>query len=51
MPIGEATTTGTIITFWPDPEIFETLDFKYDTLANRLRELSYLNSGLYLKTD
>jgi len=47
--IGEATTTGTTITFWPDPEIFETLDFKFDTLANRLRELSYLNSGLYLK--
>jgi len=47
--IGEATTTGTTITFWPDPEIFETLDFKFETLANRLRELSYLNSGLYLK--
>lgn len=47
--IGDATDTGTIITFWPDPEIFETLEFKFDTLANRLRELSYLNSGLYLK--
>jgi DNA gyrase subunit B len=47
--IGESTTTGTIITFWPDPEIFETLEFKYDTLATRLRELSYLNSGLYLQ--
>ncbi len=46
--IGESKETGTIITFWPDPEIFETLEFKYDTLANRLRELSYLNSGLYL---
>lgn len=46
--IGESNVTGTIITFWPDPEIFETLEFKYDTLANRLRELSYLNSGLYL---
>lgn len=46
--IGEANETGTIITFWPDAEIFETLEFKYDTLANRLRELSFLNSGLYL---
>jgi DNA gyrase subunit B len=46
--IGESNVTGTIITFWPDPEIFETLEFKYETLANRLRELSYLNSGLYL---
>ena len=46
--IGESNDTGTTITFWPDPEIFETLEFKYDTLANRLRELSFLNSGLYL---
>jgi DNA gyrase subunit B len=46
--IGESDETGTIITFWPDPEIFETLDFKFDTLSARLRELSYLNSGLNL---
>jgi len=46
--IGISDETGTIITFWPDPQIFETLDFKYDTLANRMRELSFLNSGLYL---
>ncbi len=46
--IGDSTETGTMLTFWPDPEIFETLDFKYETLANRLRELSYLNSGLFL---
>ena len=44
--IGVSDETGTTITFWPDPEIFETLDFKYETLANRLRELSFLNSGL-----
>ncbi len=46
--IGESTETGTTISFWPDAEIFETLDFKYETLANRLRELSFLNSGLKL---
>lgn len=47
--IADSTETGTLITFWPDPEIFETLDFKYETMATRLRELSYLNSGLFLK--
>ncbi len=46
--IGVSNDTGTTITFWPDPEIFETLDFKYETLANRLRELSFLNRGLKL---
>jgi DNA gyrase subunit B len=37
---------GTKITFVPDAEIFETLDFSYDTVAARLRELSFLNKGL-----
>jgi DNA gyrase subunit B len=37
---------GTTITFQPDPEIFETLVFNFDILANRLRELSFLNRGL-----
>jgi len=38
--------TGTKITFTPDDEIFETLDFSFETLSNRLRELSFLNRGL-----
>jgi DNA gyrase subunit B len=37
---------GTKITFIPDDEIFETLEFSYDTIAARLRELSFLNKGL-----
>ncbi len=37
---------GTKITFSPDETIFETLDFSYDTIAGRLRELSFLNKGL-----
>jgi DNA gyrase subunit B len=45
--IGKANKTGTEITFKPDPEIFqETTVFSFDTLTNRLRELSFLNKGL-----
>ena len=46
--IGESDETGTIITFHPDPTIFETIDYKFDILAGRMRELAYLNSGLKL---
>ena len=46
--VGEAQDTGTIISFKPDSEIFETLEYKYETLSNRLRELSFLNKGLTL---
>jgi DNA gyrase subunit B len=38
--------TGTEITFWPDTDIFETVDFTFSTLSNRLRELAFLNSGV-----
>ncbi len=38
--------TGTRVRFKPDPEIFETLEFDYETLANRMRELAFLNKGL-----
>ncbi len=44
--IGEADHTGTKVTFMPDSEIFETLDFQYDSIKKRLRELAYLNKGL-----
>ena len=38
--------SGTKVTFKPDPLVFRTTEFSYDTLAQRLRELSYLNNGL-----
>jgi DNA gyrase subunit B len=37
---------GTEVVFYPDPEIFESLDYQYDILATRMRELSFLNKGL-----
>jgi DNA gyrase subunit B len=44
---GEATTrTGTAITFYPDPEIFETTDFNIETIQRRLQEMAFLNKGL-----
>ncbi|MEU1973225.1 DNA topoisomerase (ATP-hydrolyzing) subunit B [Microbacterium sp. NPDC019599] len=42
----ESTDTGTIITFWPDPEIFETVDFDYETLRTRFQQMAFLNKGL-----
>ncbi|KXS43587.1 MAG: DNA gyrase subunit B [Candidatus Frackibacter sp. T328-2] len=44
---GKRTTkTGTKIEFKPDPEIFDVLEFKFDTLANRFQESAFLNKGL-----
>ncbi|WP_457596117.1 DNA topoisomerase (ATP-hydrolyzing) subunit B [Hydrogenimonas sp.] len=49
IPVNELTVTGTTrktgttIQFWPDPSIFETVDFQYDILARRFKELAYLN--------
>lgn len=47
--VGDAQDTGTTITFYPDDEIFETLEFNYDTMKTRLRELAYLNKGLVIE--
>ena len=44
--IGDTEKTGTKITFKPDPEIFEVLEFDYDTLLKRLREQAFLNKGV-----
>jgi len=50
--VGTTDFRGTMVTFKPDHEIFQqTLEFNYDTLANRLRELSYLNKGLTITLE
>lgn len=38
--------TGTQITFWPDPAIFETLEWNFETLSRRMQEMAFLNRGL-----
>jgi DNA gyrase subunit B len=43
---GETTKRGTKITFWPDEEIFESVEFSFETLSQRLRELAFLNGGV-----
>ncbi len=47
--IGKAKDTGTTVTFFPDKEIFETIEFDYDTIATRLREMAFLNAGLQIE--
>lgn len=44
--IGETDLNGTVIRFYPDDSIFITTEFKYETVATRLRELSFLNAGI-----
>jgi len=55
-PLGRLEVTGTTqrrgtkVTFKPDPQIFETIEFSFDTLAQRLRELAFLNAGILITT-
>ncbi|MFL5493190.1 MAG: ATP-binding protein, partial [Gemmatimonadales bacterium] len=44
--LGKARGTGTMVRFKPDPEIFTVLEFHYSTLADRLRQLAFLNKGI-----
>ena len=44
--VGECKDTGTTISFMPDATIFDEIEFKFDTLEHRLRELSFLNKGI-----
>ena len=46
---GNARGTGTKIRFWADPEVFETTEYDYDTIARRLQEMSFLNKGLSIE--
>ncbi len=48
-PVGETDITGTKIQFKPDSSIFLLNEFKYDTIATRLRELAYLNAGVRIE--
>jgi len=47
--IGKSSSTGTKVTFKPDRQIFPKIEFSYDTLSQRLRELAFLNKGLKIK--
>lgn len=49
--LGKTKKTGTKITFLPDPEIFTVLEFKYETLARRLRELAFLVPGITIAIE
>ena len=48
--VGKTDHTGTTVTFKPDPEMFETLEYSYDTLHTRMREEAFLNAGLRIQT-
>jgi DNA gyrase subunit B len=47
--VGETNETGTTITFSPDPEIFEVIDFNYNTVLDRIRQQAYLTKGVKIK--
>jgi len=49
--IGKSNSTGTKVTFKPDRTIFSKIEFSYDTLSQRLRELAFLNKGLKIKIE
>ena len=47
--VGRTERTGTKVTFFPDDEIFETIEFTYDVIRTRMREVAYLNRGLTIQ--
>ena len=49
--VGEASDTGTKVTFLPDDTIFETTTFEYDVVRHRLRELAFLNKGIIIELE
>ena len=48
--VGKTDHTGTTVTFKPDPEMFDTLEYNYETLHTRMREEAFLNAGLKIHT-
>ncbi|MBM3311960.1 MAG: DNA gyrase subunit B, partial [Candidatus Aminicenantes bacterium] len=44
--VGKTKKSGTKVTFWPDEEVFETTEFNFEVLTQRMRELSFLNRGI-----
>ena len=48
--VGETDKHGTVVTFKPDPEMFDTLEYNYETLHTRMREEAFLNAGLRIQT-
>lgn len=48
---GKQKKTGTVVTFKPDPEIFQELEFHYEILTHRMRELAFLNAGLKITLE
>lgn len=49
--VGSTKETGTKVTFLPDPEIFETVDFNYESLKIRFKEIAFLNKGLTISLE
>lgn len=47
--VGDGMERGTTVTFFPDPDIFESTEFHFDTLSSRLRELAFLNKGIEIQ--
>ncbi len=47
--IGDTTKTGTKITFMPDKRVFESINFSAETISKRLKELAFLNRGIYIE--
>jgi DNA gyrase subunit B len=47
--VGTSTGTGTTITFWPDPEIFEKIEFNFQTILDHARQQAYLTKGVLIK--
>jgi DNA gyrase subunit B len=44
--VGKARGHGSTVAFWPDPDVFEETEFRFETLSNRMREMAFLNAGL-----